>query len=169
MILRRDRRLPEPLAAHLAPRDAPLASAELADGTWAVVARAALVVVGPGGTLIRSPWHEVERGAWDGDESVLTVTWVDGARPPLELRVEDAPSAERFTRALRERVQSSLVHSETAEMPGGAIVMVHIRRDEDGALFSQVTARGHLRDDAEERRLVDELERHARAAVGLAT
>ncbi|PFG41311.1 hypothetical protein ATJ97_3860 [Georgenia soli] len=165
---RRSPKLPPDVGARLDRRDSPLAHAELTDGRWAVAAAGALVVADADGVVGRYPWHTVEHGRWDGDAGELTVAWVDGAVTPLVLRpVEHDPA--RFTSTLRERVQSSVVHTESLDTPGGAFVRVNIRRDENGGLLSQVTVQGQLRGDDAERKLIDDLERRARSAVGLAT
>ena len=164
---RRTPRLPGPVADRLPPGDRALAAAVLASGDWAVVTPAALVVVGEDGVQQRHPWHEIQHGAWDGDDRRLTVTWVEGARPPLVLTTAD-DEVERFTTALREHVQSSVVHVEAETLPSGTVIQVHVRRDEAGELFSQLTARGPLTGDVVEQRAVDALERRARAAAGMA-
>ncbi|WP_418605915.1 hypothetical protein [Georgenia sp. SUBG003] len=46
---------------------------------------------------------------------------------------------------------------------------MNIRRDDSGALLSQITVQGALRGDDAERQLIDDLERRARSAVGLPT
>ncbi|MFC7406000.1 hypothetical protein [Georgenia alba] len=167
MILgRRSSRLPRTIRALLP--GSPYATAELADGRWAVVTGAELLVASEEGVTQRHPWHTVERGRWDGETRTVTVTWVDGSRSPLELRTASDEVAS-FAAALRERVQASVVHSDAAETATGAQIKVYIRRDETGALLSQVTVTGTLRGDGEETRVVDEVERRARAAVGLPT
>jgi len=168
MILRRTPRLPLDVSAHLDRRDAPLAGTELTDGRWAVVAAGALVLVDADGISGRYPWHTMEHGRWDGEARELTVAWVDGAVIPLVLRPVSDDVAP-FTSTLRERVQSSVVHTESLDTPGGAFVRVNIRRDERGALLSQVTVQGSLRGDDAERQLIDDLEQRARSAVGLPT
>lgn len=165
---RRSPKLPPDVGARLDRRDAPLAHAELTDGSWAVVAAGALVLADSGGVVGRYPWHTVEHGRWDGDAHEFTVAWVDGAVAPLVLRPVGDDVA-RFTSTLRERVQSSVVHTESTDTPGGAFVRVNIRRDENGGLLSQVTVQGALRGDDAERQLIDDLERRARSAVGLTT
>ncbi|MDD9208150.1 hypothetical protein PU560_17010, partial [Georgenia sp. 10Sc9-8] len=90
----------------------------------------------------------------------------EGARPPLVLTTA-GDEVERFTTALRERVQSSVVHVESETLPSGTVVQVHVRRDEDGELISQLTARGPLTGDVAEQRVVDALERRARTAAGM--
>ncbi|MFH5823455.1 hypothetical protein [Georgenia sp. AZ-5] len=166
MIFGRRTKLPRDVASHVTVQV--LASAELADGRWAVVSPGALVVADADGVRGRHPWHEIQHGSWDGEARRLTITWVDGARAPLVLATA-SEDFERFTTALRERVQSSVVHTETAETASGALVRAQVRRDENGELFSQLTVQGRLDGDAEERRLIDALERRVRAAVGLPT
>lgn len=167
MILRRARnQIPKDVSAQLAGERA-LASAELADGTWAVATARALVVTGSAGSAARHPWHEILSGRWEGEAHTFTVTWVDGARRPTVLTTR-SDAVESFAAALRERVQSSVVHTETIEAPSGARLSAYIRRGDDGALFSQLTVSGRLV-DAEDRRVADELERRARGAVGLPT
>ncbi|WP_127127235.1 hypothetical protein [Georgenia sp. SYP-B2076] len=169
MILsRRGSRAPKDVIAHLPKSDNVMAAAELADGSWALVTAGVLVLADTSGVRGRHPWHEVQHGRWDGDVRQFTVTWVDGARRPLVLTTL-TDEVEPFTSALRERVQSSVVHTESRDMPGGATAQVLIRRGEDGELLSQLTVTGPIRGDDEERRLVDELEQHARSAVGLDT
>lgn len=167
MIFRRGRRLPREVAAQLKPHDT-LAVAELQDGAWAVVSTGALLVADASGIRERLPWHAVQHGRWDGELRQFTVSWVDGAQPPLVLTTA-SDDVETFTAAVRERVQSSVVHTETAQTPHGTLLRAQIRRDEDGALFSQLTAQGPLQGDDEERRVIDALEGRARAAVGLPT
>ena len=65
-----------------------------------------LALVGPDQALgWRRPWHEVEAGTWQGDSSLLTVTWVDHGAPSQWHITE--PSMIQQT--LRERVQASVV------------------------------------------------------------
>ncbi|TRW46882.1 hypothetical protein [Georgenia yuyongxinii] len=167
MIFGRGPRLPSDVAVHLKPFGT-LAVAELTDGGWAVVSTGALLIADASGIRGRHPWHTVQHGRWDGALHQFTVTWVDGAQRPLALTTA-TDEVESFATALRERVQSSVVHTETAQTTTGALVRAQIRRDEDGSLFSQLTAQGELVGDDDERRLIDALERRARAAVGLPT
>jgi hypothetical protein len=167
MIFRRAPRLPREVSVQLKPHGA-LAVAELADGAWAVVSTGALVVADASGVRARHPWHTIQHGRWDGALRQFTVSWVDGGRRPLTFTTA-SDDVESFTAAVRERVQSSVVHTETAETPHGTLLRAQIRRDEDGALFSQLTAQGPLHGDDEERRVIDALESRARAAVGLPT
>ncbi|WP_324651160.1 hypothetical protein [Georgenia sp. H159] len=164
-IFRRAARLPDAVAAHLPPGDKALAFAPLSGGSWAVVARDALLLVGEDGLGQRSAWDEVENGAWDGDTGTFTITWADRERPDQPL-VLDSDDVAVFTSALRERVQASVVHHETITVDGTR-VRATVRRREDGSLYSQLTAFGPLRRSEDVERELDELERRVREAVGI--
>ena len=76
-----------------------------------------------------------------------------------------------FARALRQGVESALVHAVTGQLPGGRRVTVSVRRDADGRLYttSNLPARaaGDLgRADAD---ALADLNRRVRDGVGLPT
>ncbi|NMR19174.1 hypothetical protein [Cellulomonas fimi] len=148
----------------LAARDRVLAAAELTDG-WAIATRLALYVVAAPRDVERRAWADVDRATLDPERSVITVDWVDGGRRELHVADENQNA---FPRTLHERVQSSVVHSETVELPGGGRVRVALRRDEDGELFSQVIGDGltDLGDPGVAAR-VDAAEARVRGAAGL--
>ncbi|HLV05691.1 hypothetical protein [uncultured Georgenia sp.] len=164
-IFRRPTRLPDPVAAHLPRGDRPLAAAPMTNGSWVVVARDALLVVGEDGLGQRTAWHEIETGVWDGDTRTFTITWADRERPEQSLVLEHDDVAV-LTAALRERVQASVVHHETIEV-GRTRVRATVRRREDGSLYSLLTAFGPLPRDEDVERQLDDLERRVREAVGL--
>jgi hypothetical protein len=144
-----------------------LATAELADDRWAVATTADLVVVGPGAqdVVTRRPWCDVDRGVFDPERSELSVAWVDAA-PDTVLRLVD-PERTSFPQVLRERVQWSVVLSETVAVPGGD-VKVAVRRTADGRFFSQAVAGpGVDLDDPRVSRVVDATESRVRGASGL--
>lgn len=157
--------LPAPVRALLdLPRgDRVLAATELAGGGWAAATRRALHVVDP--TVERRPWADVDRATLDAETSTLTVHWVTGTAQELALTGAGAPA---FAQVLRERVQSSVVHTEKVAVRGAGTVRVALRRDEDGELVSQVIGDGttDLSDPAVAA-LVDAAERRVRAAAGL--
>jgi hypothetical protein len=169
--------LPEPLRARLAlpPGDRVLASVRLTDGGWAVATRRAVYVAsaepeatGPQAVpaeLVRHPWADVDRATLDAESATITVHWVAGWSQPLAL-VESG--ARDFAQVLRERVQSSVVHSEKVDVVGGT-VRVALRRDEDGGFLSQVIGEGRVDlADPGVAALVDATERRVRAEAGLA-
>src|SRR5690554_7466506 len=98
----------------------------MTNGSWAVVTRDALAVVGEDGLGQRTAWHEIETGTWDGETRTFTITWADRERPEQPL-VLVAVDAETFTAALRERVQASVVHQEVIEI-GSTRVRATVRR-----------------------------------------
>lgn len=146
--------------------DRVLAAAELRDGRWAAVTRRALYVAGPEGPVDRLPWAAVDRAVLEPTSATLTVMRVTGEKDDLVLA--DAHRSRAFAQAFRERVQSSVVHSETVTLPGGTQVRVALRRDEDGELLSQVIGDGTVDlTDPTVAALVDAAEERVRAAAGL--
>ena len=107
-------------------------------------------------------------GTYNGGSrtATLTVTWVD-ASPPLVLRLAD-PRRTTLAQTLRERVQSSVVLSETVTFAAGLTARVAVRRGLDGSLFSQVvTEPGVDLRDPEVAARVDAAEDRVRSASGL--
>ena len=132
---------------------------------WALATAHHVVVERDGDPLVRR-WCDVDHAAVDAQVNVLTVRWADGT-PPTRLHLVDrAPQA--FARTLRERVVASVVHRESADLPGGGTVRVAIRRDEHDELFSEVLGDGRLDlADPATRAVVEATEARARSAVGL--
>ena len=97
-----------------------------------------LALVGPDDVLAwRRPWHDVEAGTWQGDSSLLTVTWVDHGAPSQWHITE--PSMIQQT--LRERVQASVVLADEFRTAARRTVRVVIRQDlATGAIVEQVIA-----------------------------
>jgi len=161
--------LPDPVRRSLdvPASDRVLASAELADGSWAVATRTELLTSDPtGGVVARRPWSDVDRAGYAPETATITVSWVDGA-PPLALTLADARRTS-LAQTLRERVQSSVVLSETVTFAPGLTARVAVRRDGDGELFSQVVADpGVDLTDPEVTARVDAAEGRVRSASGL--
>ncbi|MEP7763616.1 hypothetical protein [Sanguibacter sp. 25GB23B1] len=136
----RDEALPadlRPALASLVRRgDRAIAQASLVDGSWAVATREGLALLTAAPVL--RPWSDVDRGRWDPEEAALVVQWVDGSSP-LEL-VMAKPTRTAFLRVFRERVQSSVVMSETVHLPEGSSARVAVRRSATDELFLQVVA-----------------------------
>jgi hypothetical protein len=162
------RRLP-PAARRAVPPTAGekvLASAELADDGWVVATTADLALVGATEhLLLRRPWCDVDRAAFDPHRQVLTVEWVDAA-PDLALHLAD-PARTNLPAVVRERVLWSVVLAETTDVPGGS-VRIAVRRRSDGSLFSQAVAGEGVdlaRQDVTD--VVDVIESRLRSACGL--
>lgn len=146
-----------------------LAHARLADG-WAAATTHRLVVVpdesGSAGEAIRREWSDVAVARLDPESATIVVEWVDAAEP-TRLRLGDGRST-RLADALRQCVDSSVVHRERVRLPGGAEAQVALRRDAAGRLFTQVIGPGgvDLADPATAA-VVDAAEGRVREAAGL--
>lgn len=140
-----------------------LAWAPLVGDQWLVVCDQACVIATASGIVREVRWTDVENAAWDGDARRLTLNGIDGSRVEVTTASDDVASA---TAAVRRQVTSSIVHVQILPTRGGDVRAL-IRRTADGGLISQLIARGPVAGD--EQAAVDELERQARAAVGLTT
>ena len=188
-------RLPDDVASLLAiaPDERLLAAGALADGGWAAATSARIVHVlaaratgsaeperradeedhaGEAGGASSSrgvqsrPWHDVDRAKFDPATGLLRITWVDQA-PAWRLHPVD-PRKSKIPQAVRDRVEASVVHAEELSLPGNRTARVAVRRDADGAMFSQVLAgTGVDLDDPQIVHLIDAAEDRARAAAGL--
>jgi hypothetical protein len=144
--------------------DRVVAAAELTDG-WAVATRRALHVAVGDGPVRRRPWSDVDRAALAPETATLSVVWVEGPPEVLHL-ADDRPQP--FPGVLRERVQSSVVHTETVTLRDGRRIRVALRRDESGGVFTQVLGEGTVDlTDPSVAALVDAAEARVRDAAGL--
>ena len=108
----------------------------------------------------------VDGARLDPATAELTVTWVDGL-PPTVLRLADDRDVS-LPRTLHERVQQSVVHSETVRLPRGQVVRVALRRSATGDLFTQVIGPGGIDlADPGTAVVVDAAEARVREAAGL--
>jgi hypothetical protein len=146
--------------------EAILASAELVDG-WAVAGTAALHVLRNDEPVpVSHAWTDVDGARLDPETAELTIRWVDGTSPTALHLADDTATA--FPRALHERVQNSVVHSEKVDLSGGGVVRVVLRRGADDALFTQVIGTGDVDlADPVTAAAVDAAEARVRDAVGL--
>ena len=116
--------------------DAVLAGVALADGGWALASRRAFhLLADETAPDAATAWCDVDRGVLDPATRTLTVWWVSGARRAVLL--PDDADAQRFARTFRDCVQQSVVHAVTVTLPRGAHAQVALRRDPEGALFTQ--------------------------------
>lgn len=153
-------------AVDLLPGERVLAHA-VADGeaTTLVVGTARLYAVPSSGDSLARPWHLVDGGSWDPDNLTLTVTFVDGARPRQWLLTESTA----FLAAFRERVQASVVLSESVDLGGRRSARVVIRKDlADGTLHDQaILGRGVRMADPGVAQAVGDARARLREQVGL--
>ncbi|MCU1432872.1 MAG: hypothetical protein JWP95_1977 [Actinotalea sp.] len=168
-LLRRRTRLPDDVRARLdlASGDRVIAVAELVDGWVAASVRALHVatddVTGP---VTARDWSLVDGARLDAETSELVVTWVDGVAPSVLQLADDRSIA--LPRAVHDRVQSSVVHTERVPLPSGTVVRVALRKDADGTLLTQVLGTGDVDlADASTAAAVDAAEARVREAAGL--
>lgn len=145
--------------------DPVIVAAEVDGARWLVLTRAEVVLVGDDGAIWRHPWHEVERGEWDGESHTLTVHWVGDRSPAALTTVAEHPRT--LPLAFRERVDASVVHVESERARGGGTLRAAVRRTADGELFTQVIAVGRIRPGPDLDAQVDALEARVRDAVGM--
>ncbi|MBU4337477.1 MAG: hypothetical protein KJ548_13020 [Actinobacteria bacterium] len=166
-LLHRPPRLPDDQRARLdaSDRRAVLAATRLTDDRWVAATRRALYVLSDDGAR-RWPWSQIDHGRLDPETGRLEVRLVTSATFALPLL--DAATSRPFAATFRERVQSSVVHATEQKIPGAGTVQIALRRDEDGALFTQVIGDGRV-DLSDERvaAAVDEAEARVREAAGL--
>lgn len=99
-----------------------------------------LRVLTPMGRLIRRPWTEVDRVAWDQDSATLAVWWV-GSRGPTPLEVG---AGSFLPEVVHERVRASVVIAQDVPV-AGRTVWVALRKAHDGTLTTQAVAPVGLR------------------------
>ena len=159
--------VPRDVRARLAggPGGRTLAAGRLTDG-WAVATTTGIAVVPDDGDVLRRAWSDVDGARLDPASAELTVTWVDGL-PPTVLHLADDRDVS-LPRTLHERVQQSVVHSETVRLPRGDVVRVALRRSPTGELFTQVIGPGAVDlTDPATAELVNAAEARVREAAGL--
>jgi len=164
LFARRRTYLPPEVAERLEiPAGDVLAVAELTDG-WAVATERGISIERDGEVVTRA-WTDVDAARATDDPPTLHVSWVDGTQP-TELPLTEA-RYEGLPQVIHERVQSSVIHYEIVEVPGGSVRVV-LRRDADGDLFTQVIgpATVDLRDPTTSH-AVEAAELRVREAAGL--
>ncbi len=143
----------------------PLAWAELDGDRWLVLTRSEVALVTEEVLTWRRPWHEVERGEWDGDAHTLAIHWVGVPAPEVLVTVEEGPRDLPLT--FRERVDASVVYSESEPARGGGTLRAVVRRSPEDKLITQVLAVGRVRPGPELEAQIDALEARVRDAAGM--
>jgi len=142
-----------------------LAEELLIDDSWALITATDFAIVDAGGEVkVERPWHEVATGEWDGDRHIMTVTWVDGSRPTRLKTADEAPVT--FPRIFKERVDASVVYSETLPVPGGELRGA-LRRTPSGELISQISSDTALQATPDLEKQIAELEQKLWDFVGI--
>lgn len=102
---------------------------------WLVATRNALLVLPSDGELgaERIWWHQIDRAAWNPEQDLVKVSFTTARAQAFYL--VDGKSARKLLAVLRERVESTVVISETIALTSAENVRVAVRRDEAGSLF----------------------------------
>lgn len=158
---------------------------------WLVATPAALLAVGTTDAAAaplpaRLTWDRLTRGSWDAQDRVLTLRLLgEGADrrvpvPPVlryevgadahgtleEVRdVDEAP----FLRALRERVEATIVHHVSTTLPSGVRLTASVRRAPDSGLYTVLEPQAQAEGVAAFPQEVTELLRRVNDGVGLPT
>lgn len=117
-----------------------VATHDSASGATVVAGRLRVYAVrSDGEMLLERAWHLVDGGAWDHDTFTLQVTWVDG-HPPTRWVL---PEPSLFPETFRERVQASVILTDTVPLGERRSARVVLRQDlATGAVLGQ-TLLGH--------------------------
>lgn len=116
----------------------------VADDATVVITSRRLVV--PGGDLDEGrPWHLVDGGRWDPEESVLSVSWVDGSAPGRWHLTSPGGVPDAF----HERVNASVLLVEQVRIDPTRRARVVLRKDltTDRVIAQTIVAKGCDPDD----------------------
>ncbi|QNF93059.1 MULTISPECIES: hypothetical protein [Janibacter] len=141
----RARAVPVPDGVELARGERVLATAAAGDEVVVITSHRLVV---PGGELAEGrPWHLVDRGRWDPETDVLTVTWVDGGPAGTWTLSEPGGVPDAF----HERVQASVVLVEEVTLDRARRARVVLRKDltSDRVIAQTIVGRGCDPDDHE--------------------
>ncbi|MDY5584904.1 MAG: hypothetical protein SPG61_03840 [Arcanobacterium sp.] len=116
------------------------------------------------GTTLELEWSDIANARWDGDTHKLRISFVE--RNLADLVLELSKNYDQvFLRAIRERIDRSVVHQIFRDLPSGGKATGQVRRNADESLFTQV-----ISDDVRtvaDREALEVLEAELREAVGL--
>ncbi|HSP61296.1 MAG TPA: hypothetical protein VLO09_09570 [Ornithinimicrobium sp.] len=142
---------------------------EDASGHWVVLTTWRLLErTTEGGSVTERPWHEVDSGAWDPDEWLLTVDFVDGG-DPRRWRLRDRTGPGSVPVVLRDRTTASVVLTRGVDLGPRRTARVTVRKVLDTReLVEQVLlGPGARLVDAQLARAVHEARRDVRDQAGL--
>lgn len=159
----RSRRIPDKITAALPERV--LTATRLESGGWLALTRSELARFDGDVLAWRRPWHEVERGEWDGETHTLTVRWVGLPDPDPFVTADESPRDLPLT--FRERVDASVVYRKSESAAGGGTLHAVVRRAPDGSLLTQVLATGRVLPGPALDAQIDALDASVRDAVGM--
>ena len=106
---------------------------QIVKDAWVIGTARYLALLGPDDQVW--PWHLVDRVSWRPEDSRLIVTLTDGSNP-LVITVTDK-NAMKFLTLIRERVDHSVVVSETVDLTMSQTARIAVRRTATGDLIIQ--------------------------------
>lgn len=136
----------------------------IATGGYLLASLTHLVHIADDLQIQRLQWCEISHSAWDGDTNLLTVSWTNGT--PDTVWNMDGGQMLEFSIAMRQGVESALVHFVSRDYPQGR-VQAAVHRKADGSLFVTSQLLGVAQPSAEELLLIEAVGNQARDAVGL--
>lgn len=139
----RNKAVPVPAEVDLERGERVLATASADDATVVITSRRLVV---PGGGLHEGkPWHLVDGGRWDPEESVLRVRWVDGSPPGRWHLTTPGGVPDAF----HERVNASVLLVEEVRIDPARRARVVLRKNltTDRVVAQTIVARGCDPDD----------------------
>ncbi|MEW6948483.1 hypothetical protein [Trueperella pyogenes] len=136
----------------------------VSEGVWIGGWDGYFAVVSKSGERSTYVWSDFETGTWDDDQDTLTLTFVDLRTKPLVFKIPREADGLAIM-MIRERIERSIVYTQLAELPSGAVARGQVRRNPDDSLFTQIIVDVDI-DDADQRAL-DTLDTELREAVGI--
>lgn len=158
----RNKAVPVPDGVTLERGEQVLATASSHEATVVITSRRLIV---PGGGLDEGkPWHLVDAGRWDPEESVLAVTWVDGSPAGRWQLAKPGGAPDAF----HERVNASVLLVEQVRIDPSRRARVVLRKDltTDRVVAQTIVARGCDPDDPQLVAVTEEIAARLAEQVG---
>lgn len=124
----------------------------------------ALWVVGKSGLESSGLWHEVQYCSWEAQTQTFSVSWIDSTQPAV-VALTQSEDPKRFMSIVTNRVDKTIVLSQSQENGAGGTVTASVRRRPDGKLFSLVFLRGS--EGVRDQEIADRLEKVVRDELGM--
>lgn len=134
------------------------------EGTWIGGWDGYLGVIPTEGERATYVWSDFETGTWDDDTNTLTLTFVDPRTPPLSFLIPREADGLAIM-MIRERIDRSIVFTQVAELPSGAVARGQVRRNPDDSLFTQIIVDSDITEA--DRLALDVFDTELREAVGI--
>lgn len=116
----------------VAPED--LDQPDIKKDAWVITTAKQLVLLTDGEEKVW-PWHLVDRASWDPETSQLVISFVQDTNPLVITITDKAPK--KLLTHFRERVDHSVVVSESVPLTMTQTARVAVRRDDHGQLIIQ--------------------------------